>query len=133
MEGRAITSKEIKNAMDQMKSGKATGSDNIAFELVNALDDFGIEKITEIANIVYNAENTENVPEEMLESIFIALPKESGTTVCERHRTISLMSHVTKIILRGVLNRIKEPIRENISDNSLAIDQEKGQEMQFYA
>ena len=55
MEGKTMTSKEIKEAMNKMRNGKATGNDNIAFELLNALDDFGIEKITEIANNVYNS------------------------------------------------------------------------------
>uniref|UniRef100_A0A0L8G2A1 Carbonic anhydrase n=1 Tax=Octopus bimaculoides TaxID=37653 RepID=A0A0L8G2A1_OCTBM len=71
-----ITAAEIKQATDKIKSGKAAGNNNIAFELVNALGSFGVEKLTEIANHVYNSGD---VPEEMLESIFITLPKKSGT------------------------------------------------------
>ena len=74
---------------------------------------FGLEKITDIANFVYESEN---VPDEMIESIFIALPKKPGTIDCKEHRTISLMSHVTKIILRVVLNRNKSICKEKLSD-----------------
>jgi len=52
----------------------------------------------------------------MINSIFIALPKKPGTIDCKEHRTISLMSHVTKIILRVLLNRNKSIFREKLSD-----------------
>ena len=45
-------------------------------------------------------------PSELNKSIFITLPKVNGATKCEKHRTISLMSHITKLVLRIVINRI---------------------------
>ncbi|GFO41248.1 craniofacial development protein 2 [Plakobranchus ocellatus] len=36
------------------------------------------------------------IPTDLSKSIFIALPKKPGATECELHRTISLMSHITK-------------------------------------
>ena len=48
----------------------------------------------------------------MIESVFITLPNKPGTTDFKAHRTISLVSHVTKIILRIILNRKKSFIRE---------------------
>ena len=38
-----------------MKDGKAAGSDNIVSEMLKALGDFGAERLTEIANHVYNS------------------------------------------------------------------------------
>ena len=49
----------------------------------------------------------ESFPSELNVSICIALPKVNGTIKCEKHRTISLMSHVTKLVLRIVINRIR--------------------------
>lgn len=86
---------------------------SIAFELLNALGSFDVGKLTETVNHVYNSDD---VPEEMLESIFIALLKETGRIECKSHRPISLMSHVTKIILRVELNRGKGTIRGNLLD-----------------
>ena len=60
--------------------------------------------------------DSENIPDEMIESIFIALPKKPETIDCKGHRTISLMSHVTKRILQVMLNRNKSTIREKLSD-----------------
>ena len=39
MDGHKITTAEIEKGMVKMKSGKATGSDGIEFELINALGD----------------------------------------------------------------------------------------------
>ena len=46
-------------------------------------------------------------PGKMNNSIFITLPKVSGTAKCEKHRTIRLMSHVTKLVLRVFMNNIR--------------------------
>ena len=47
-------------------------------------------------------------PSELSKSIFIILSKINGTIKCEKHRTISLMSHVTKFVLQIVINRLRE-------------------------
>ena len=52
----------------------------------------------------------------MLKSIFFALPKKAGTIECKEHRTISLMSHVMKIILRVIPNRKKHSVRGSMSN-----------------
>ena len=123
MTGNPITREEITNAMKQMKKNKAMGNDEIAFEMPEALGIFGLEKITDIANFVYEFEN---VPDEMIESIFIALPKKPVTIDCKEHWTIGLMSHVTKIILRVMPNRNKSTFREKLSDEQFGYKPGKG-------
>ena len=48
-----------------MKWRKAEGSDGLVVEMVEAAGEFGIEKITELANRIYS---TGQVPEAMKES-----------------------------------------------------------------
>lgn len=57
-----------------MKRNKAMGPDQIATEIIVALDDFGLEKLTESINEIYD--NGE-VPKDLSKSIFIALPKKN--------------------------------------------------------
>ncbi|GFR85819.1 transposon TX1 uncharacterized 149 kDa protein [Elysia marginata] len=92
--GPLILKDEVRAAIRKMKSGKATGPDKISVELIEALEDYGIEKTTNLLNEIYD---TGQIPTDLTKSIFIALPKKPGATECELHRTISLMSHVTKI------------------------------------
>ena len=73
-----ITRDELRNAIKQMKT---------AFEMVEALGNFGLDKIIDIATFVYESGN---IPCEMIASVFIALPKMPGTKDCKAYRTISL-------------------------------------------
>ena len=59
-------------------------------------------------------------------NLFIALPKKSGTIECESHRTISLMSQVTKLILRVLLARARQKIREHIASEQYGFTPDKG-------
>ncbi len=115
MEGPPIIQPEVKEAIRKMKRNKATGPDEIAVELIKSLEEFGVEKLTELLNEVYD---TGDIPEDMSKSIFIALPKKPGATECGMHRTISLMSHITKILLKILLNRVK-----NKTDPEIGVEQ----------
>ena len=46
-------------------------------------------------------------PEKMNNSIVNTLPKVIGTAKCEKHRTISIMSHATKLVLKVLMNRLR--------------------------
>uniref|UniRef100_A0A3P8SQG9 Reverse transcriptase domain-containing protein n=1 Tax=Amphiprion percula TaxID=161767 RepID=A0A3P8SQG9_AMPPE len=96
IDGPKILKSEVRAAMHKMKKNKAAGPDGITVEQLTALDEFGIDKVTEIMNQIYDSGE---IPEDMEKSIFIALPKKPGAIDCELHRTISLMSHMTKILL----------------------------------
>ena len=71
-----------------MKGNKARGLDGIVIEMIKALDDFGIDKLTIMANEIYD---TGKIPQDLSKSILIALPKKPCTIECELHRTISLI------------------------------------------
>ena len=56
-----------------------------------------------------------HIPQDLLKSVFIASPKKPGAVECELQITISLLSHVSKMLLRIVMlsvrNRTKMEIR----------------------
>ncbi|GFO27738.1 hypothetical protein PoB_005424300 [Plakobranchus ocellatus] len=72
--------------------------------MLKQIEDFGIGKVTHLLNEIYD---TGHIPADLSRSIFIALPKKPGATECELHRTISLMSHITKILLKIIMLRIR--------------------------
>ena len=121
--GPTIMKDEVRAAIQNMKGGKATGPNNIAIEQIEALEEFGISKITILLNEIYD---TGHIPKDMLKSVFIALPKKAGATQCEFHRTISLMSHVTKILLRIVMMRVRNKIRPEIAEEQCGFVEGKG-------
>ena len=52
MTGQSISKEEIRIAVKTMKKDKAVVNDKITFEMIQALENFGLDKITKIANHV---------------------------------------------------------------------------------
>ena len=123
MGGPPILKDEIEKAMRGMKEGKAVGEDGVNIEMLKAVKDFSIEKITKIANIIYE-EGT--ITEEMCKSVFITIPKQAGTLECNKHRTISIISQITKLILRVILERVRGKIRQEVAEEQYGFVEGKG-------
>ena len=110
--GQSILKEEVEKTMQSMKKGKATGSDEIATEMLRAPDDENIEVITNLCNIMYNSGV---IPTDLMQSIFLTLPKKSKAQSCTEYRTISLMSHTTKLLLKVIEQRIVKKIDNEVS------------------
>ena len=104
---------EIEYALKGMPLMKAPGPDDISTEMLVAAGERGVTELTNLANMMYREGC---FPEQMKTSIFITIPKVNGTAKCEKHRTISLMSHVTKLVLRVIMNRIRGRTLREISE-----------------
>ena len=87
------------------------GHDRLVVEMVEEGEEFAIEKITEIANKIYQ---TGIIPNKMKESEFIVIPKRVGAVGCNKHRTISNMSQITKVVLRFLGARLKSKETEHM-------------------
>ena len=62
----------------------------------------------------------------MCQSVFAPLPKKPGKFLCEEHRTISLMSHLTKVLLKLVGKRIKPEIETELNANQFGFRSDFG-------
>ena len=85
---------------------------------ISGTEDYGIDiKITTLFNEIYD---TGHIPPDMIsKSLFIALPKKPE---CELHRKISLMSRITKLLLRITIMRV----RNKIKTNTQIVDEQRG-------
>ena len=125
-EGLPIRKEGVEDAMNKMKFGKAVGNNGIALENIN----FVVEKITTLANKIY--ESIE-LTKQMSKSVFIAIQKVQGTLDCEKHCTISIISQVTKILLRVLLARIWNKIRPQIFEEQYGFVKGKGTRNALFA
>ena len=80
--------------------------------MVQALGNFGKEKLTEITNAIYD---TGKIPKDLSKSTFTALPIMPGAIKCELHHDIRLRSHITKVTLQVILTRIQSKMRCEIA------------------
>ena len=106
-----------------MPDKKSPEPDSITTEMLVAAGEIGILELTELSNMIHNQGS---FPNELNKSIFITLPKVNGTIKCEKHRTISLMSDVTKLVLRIVINIIRGRTLDEIAPVQYGFMPDKG-------
>ena len=79
-DGPPILEQEVEDAIKHMKKGKATGPYRISVEELEALGDIGIKVIQKFLNDIYDSGY---IPDNLLKSNFIVLPKKSGAKDCD--------------------------------------------------
>ena len=62
----------------------------------------------------------------MEESVFVVLPKKERATECGKHRTISIISQVAKVILKVMDNRLKGAVEEHVDKAQFGFRNWKG-------
>ena len=121
--GPSIPREEITWVLRNSKTGKAAGPDEVNLEMILALGEEGVNLLWELFNNIYE---TGHLPDEMLKSIFFAMPKKSNPMDCENHRTISLMSHTLKLFLKIILQRVRRKLIPQISDYQYGFMPDRG-------
>ena len=102
--GPDILRDEIYAAIKCIKSGKAAGVDDIPAEFLKILEGEALNKLEELCREIYN---TGIWPDDFTKSVMIPIPKKSNAMDCADYRTISLISHASKILLKILNNRIQ--------------------------
>ena len=120
---------EIRYAIKGMKQNKAAGRDEVPTELLKCLGETGIGMLQHLADEIYEFGEW---PKEMMESTFIPLPKKPKATDCSNFRTLSIMNHSTKIILRVIMNRMRKIIHEEVSEVQFGFMPDKGTRNAIY-
>ena len=118
MEGPPILKDEVRNALRKSQNGKAAGEDGITTEMIRTLEEFGVDTLTDLYNDMYA---TGHIPEELLQSVYITLPKKPRATECSDFRTISLMPHVMKLFLKVIQERISQKINSEVGSNQTGL------------
>ena len=108
-----ILESEVEAAIQALKMGKSAGIDNIPAELIKAGGHIVIQILLDICNKIWE---TGIWPSDWTKSMIISLHKKGSKQKCENYRTISLISHSSKIMLKIILNRLKNYTEEFISE-----------------
>ena len=108
-----ILRREVEAAVQSLKKGKSAGVDNIPAELVQAGGEDVITALTTICNRIWQ---TGEWPTPWTQSLIITLPKKGNLQQCQNYRTISLISHPSKVMLKVILNRLKPQAEKIIAE-----------------
>jgi hypothetical protein len=99
--------KEIMQCIKEIKMGKTPGPDNINMEILKASPELIAETLLPLFKQIREAEK---VPNEWRDGTLIKILKKGDLTVCKNWRGIVLLSTVSKIFTRIILNRIQSPV-----------------------
>ena len=72
-----------------------------------------IDILREICNGIWR---TGEWPIPWTQSLIITLPKKGNLQLCQNYRTISLISHSSKVMLKVILNRLKPQAEEILAE-----------------
>ena len=88
---------EVKWALESITTNKASGGDGIPVELVQILKDDAVKVLHSICQQIWK---TQQWPQDWKRSVFIPIPKKGNAKECSNYHTISLISHVSKVMLK---------------------------------
>ena len=104
-----VLREKVEAAVKALKMGKSGDVDNIPAELIQAEGEAMIGILTAICNKIWK---TGEWPITWTQSQVITLPKKGNLQLCQNYRTISLISHPNKVLLKIILNRLQPQAEE---------------------
>ena len=84
---------------------KASGSDGIPVELFQILKDDAVKVLHLMCQQIWK---THQWPQDWKRSVFIPIPKKSNAKECSNYRTIVIISHSSKLMLKILQDRLQQ-------------------------
>ena len=88
---------EVKWALGSITTNKASGGDGTPAELFQVLKDDTVKVLHLICQKIWT---TQQGPQQWKRLVFIPVPKKGNAKECSNDRTIALISHTTKVMLK---------------------------------
>ena len=92
---------------------KASGGDGIPVELFQILKDDAMKALQSICQQIWK---TQQWPQDWKMSVFIPNPKKGNAKQCSNYRTIVLISHARKVMLKLLQARLQQYVNHELPD-----------------
>jgi hypothetical protein len=114
---------EIVHSINLLKSGKSAGLDNIYSEYLKAGGDSLIDALELLFNTILTSFK---VPQKFNEALIVVLFKKGSRLDCKNYRPISLLSHIYKLFISIIANRVKNSLYESFPESQAAYQPGRG-------
>ena len=104
---------EVKWALESITMNKAGGGDGIPVELFQILKDDGVKVLHSICQQIWK---TQQWPQDGKRSIFILIPKKGNAKEYSNYRTIALISHTSKVMLKILQATLQKYVNHELPD-----------------
>ena len=107
---------EVKWALENITTNKATGGDGIPVELFQILKDDAVKVLWSMCQQIWK---TQKWPQEWKESVFIPIWKKDNAKECSNYCTIALISHASKVMLKILQAKLQQYMNRELPDVKL--------------
>ena len=113
-------------ALGSITVNKASGGDGIPVELFQILKDDAVKVLHSICQQTWK---TQQWPQDWKRSGFIPIPKKGNAKECSHYRTIALISHVSKVMLKILQDRLQQYVNHGLPEVQAGL--EKAEELEI--
>ena len=89
---------EVKWALGNITTNKASGGDGSPGELFQTLQDDAVKVLHSLCQQIWK---TQQWPQDWKRSVFIPVPKKGNAKECSNYHTIAFISHTSKVMLKS--------------------------------
>ena len=104
---------DYKGTSESITMNKVSGSDGIPVDLFQILKDDAMKVLHTICQQIWK---TQQWPQDWKRSVFIPIPKKGNAKECSNYRTIALISHPSKIMLKILQARLQQYVNRELPD-----------------
>ena len=106
---------EVKWALESITMNKVSGGDGIPVELFQILKDDAMKVLQSICQQIWK---TQQWPQDWKRSVLIPIPKKDNAKERSNYRTIALISHTSKVMLKILQARLQQYMNRELPDVS---------------
>ena len=104
---------EVKWALESNTTNKASGGDGIPMDQFQILEDDAVKVLHSLCQHIWK---TQRWPHDWKRSVFILIPKKGNGKQCSHYRTIALISHASKVMLKILQARLQQYVNCQLPD-----------------
>ena len=104
---------EVKWALENITTNKASGGDEIPVELLQILKDDAMKMLHSICQQIWK---TQQWQEDWKRSVFIPTPKKNNAKECSNYCTVALISHASNVMLKILQARLEQYMNCELPD-----------------
>ena len=108
-----ILESEVKCTLGSITTNKASGSDGIPVELFQILKDDAVKVLHSICQQIWKSQQW---TQDWKRSVFIPIRKKGNAKECSNYRTIALISHASKVMLKIIQASLQQYVNSELPD-----------------
>ena len=119
---------EVKWVFESITTNKASGGDGIPGELFQILKEDAVKVLHSMCHQIWK---TQQWPQDWKRSVFIPIPKKCNAKESSNYRTVALISHASKVMLKILQTSLQQYMNHELPDVQAGFREGRGARVQI--